>query len=189
MRTVSVLLVLTLAACGGDKPGGISSDPVSVRGWITDVRGAKQAETMEMELVRRTQLFQSSSVWVENSQYASGGIAENGSFIVLDVPPNNATLGFNAPGAETAQIVLQNVPGSADVFIPNVVLEPGGAKVLDPKAIRVRVPGDVDKARPTGKSAIVAGYTVPVIETPLSELMDRREYPQPAGFRPVATVK
>ena len=193
MRSLSALILVLLAACGGGEKSSsvyeLSRDPVSVRGWITDVKGAKMAETIEMEIVRRTQLFQSSSVWVENSQYASGGIAENGAFIVLDVPPQNATLGFNAPGAENAQIVLQNVPGSADVFIPNLVLEPGGAKVLDPAQIRVRVPGSVSQPRATGKTATIAGYSVPIIETPLGQLTDRRDYPNPPGFRPVATVR
>ena len=192
-RRALAIAVVLLAACGGEPSGSspytISRKPVSVRGWITDVAGAKSAETVEMEIARRTELFASSSVWVENSEYASGGIAENGAFIVLDVPPDNATLGFNAPGAENAKIVLQNVPGTADVFIPNVILEPGGAKVLDPKAILVRVPGEVTQPKATGKTAMVAGYTVPVIEAPLSAFADRREYPNPGGFRPVATVK
>ena len=192
MRSRFLLAILLVAACGGettDSSRAPARNPVSVRGWITDVANAKRAETIEMEIARRTQLFQSSSVWVENNEFASGGIAENGAFIVLDVPPTNAILGFNAPGAETAKIVLQNVPGNADVFIPNVILENGGAKVLDPKAILIRVPGDVDKPTPNGKTAVVAGHTVPVIETPLGQMFDRREYPSPAGFRPVATVK
>ena len=192
-RSAVALALVLLAACGGGESGSspytISRKPVSVRGWITDVAGAQRAETMEMEIARRTELFASSSVWVENSEFASGGIAENGAFIVLDVPPDNATLGFNAPGAQNAKIVLQNVPGTADVFIPNVILEPGGAKVLDPKAILVRVPGEVTQPRATGKTATVAGYTVPVIEAPLGQFADRREYPSPGGFRPVATVK
>ena len=142
-----------------------------------------------MEIARRTQLFQSSSVWVENTEFASGGIAENGAFIILDVPPMNATIGFNAPGAETAKIVLKDVPGTADVFIPDLILEPSGATVLDPKKILVRLPAKVDKPTPTGKTAKVGGYTVPIIETPLGQMIDRREYPNPGGFRPVATVK
>jgi hypothetical protein len=160
-----------------------------VRGWILDVKGSKHAETVEMEIARRTELFTASSVWVENTQYATGGIAENGAFIILDVPPENATVGFNAPGAETAKLHLQNVPGTADVFIPDVILEPNGATVLDPKKIVVRLPGNVDKPRPTGKTAIVAGYTVPIVEIPLAQMVDRRDYPNPGGFRPVAVVK
>ena len=186
--------LLLLVACGGGEKKEssiyeLSREPVSVRGWIHDVKGAKHGETYETELARRTELFASSSVWVENAQYASGGIAENGAFIVLDVPPLNATIGFNAPGAESAKLVLKNVPGSADVFVPDLVLESGGAKVLDPKKIQVRLPASVSKPTPTGKTAIVAGHTVPIIETPLAQMTDRRDYPNPGGFRPVATVK
>lgn len=192
-RPAAALALVLLAACGGGEKGSsphtISRNPVSVRGWITDVANAKRAETVEMEIARRTELFAASSLWVENFNYASGGIAENGAFVVLDVPPGNATIAFNAPGAENAKIELQNVPGTAEVFIPNVILEPGGAKVLDPKAIVVRIPGSVDQPRPTGKTAIVAGHTVPVIEAPLRAFAERRDYPNPGGFRPVATVK
>lgn len=194
MRRPLVLFALLLAACGAETKDDasiyqLSRNPISVRGWILDVEGAQRGETIETEIARRTQLFQSSSIWVENSQYASGGIAENGAFIVLDVPPLDATVGINAPGAETAKIVLKGVPGSADVFIPNVILKNGGATVADPKAILVRIPAEVDKPTPTGKTATVAGYTVPIIDTPLSAFADRREYPNPGGFRPVATVK
>src|SRR5689334_105222 len=115
-RLLLTIVILALAACKNDDGLKMSSDPTSVRGWILDVKGAKRGETMEMELARRSQLFLGSSVWVENVDYASGGIAENGAFVVLDVPPKNAILGFNAPGAETAKVVMQNVPGSADVL-------------------------------------------------------------------------
>ena len=193
-RTLLALLAIDLAACGGGETSEssiykMSRKPVSVRGWILDVKDAKHEEIMDMEIARRTQLFQSSSVWVEKTEYASGGIAENGGFIILDVPPMNATVGFNAPGAETAKIVLEGVPGTADVFIPDVILEPNGATVLDPKKILVRLPGDVKTARNTGKTAKVAGYVVPIIETPIAQMTDRRDYPNPGGFRPVATVK
>lgn len=167
----------------------MSLGPVSVRGWILDVKGAQRGETIEMELARRSVLFQSSSVWVENVEYASGGIAENGSFIVLDVPPQNSILGFNAPGAETAKVTLANVPPNADVLIPNVILENGGATVLDPKKIIVRVSGNVSQPRPTGKTATVAGHIVPVIEVPLISMEDRRDYPIVPGYRPVAIVR
>src|SRR5689334_21043363 len=105
MRRLFLLcMLLVIAACKQGEGGSFRppSDPISVRGWILDVKGAQRAETIEQELARRSQLFLSSSVWVENGDYASGGIAENGAFVVLDVPPPNPTLGFNAPGAETA---------------------------------------------------------------------------------------
>jgi hypothetical protein len=191
-RTFCVALLL-LAACGGEKSDdsvfSLSRDPISVRGWILDVKGAQRGETMEIEVARRTALFQATSVWVENVQYASGGIAENGAFIVLDVPPQQATLGFNAPGAETARIELKNVPATADVLIPDVILQNGGATVLDPSKIVVRVAADVEKVTPLGKTASVAGYEVPVVQVPLSTMADRRDYPKPPGYRPLATVR
>jgi hypothetical protein len=191
-RAFAVAFVLLVACNSENKEPNvydISRNPVSVRGWITDVAGTTKAETPEMEIARRTQLFQSSSVWVEGSQYASGGVAENGSFIVLDVPPGNTTIGFNAPGAETAKVVMQDIPPNADVFIPNVILENGGAKVLDPKSIVVRVPASIDKPTDTGKIATVAGYPVRIIEAPIAQFNDRRDYPSPGGFRPVAILK
>ena len=192
-RSLFALLTIALAACGGETSENsvykLSRDPVSVRGWIVDVKGAQHSDIMDVEIARRTQLFQSSTVWVEKTEFASGGIAENGGFIILDVPPMNATIGFNAPGAETAKIVLEGVPGTADVFIPDVLLEPNGATVLDPKKILVRLPAKVDKPTPSGKTAKVGSYTVPIILTPLGQMIDRRDYPSPAGFRPVATVK
>ena len=193
LRRSLAIAFLVLAACGrSEKSGSLSQlqgEPVSVRGWIADVAGAKRGATMEMEIARRAELFQATSLWVENFEFASGGISGNGGFVVLDVPPQNSTISFSAPGAETAKLVLQNVPGNADVFIPDLVLEPGGVKVLDPSRILVRVPTTSDKAAPTGRTAIIAGYTVPIYETPMKQFGDRREYPSPPGFRPVATVK
>jgi hypothetical protein len=192
-RPLIAIAMLVLAACGEKNSNTsvyrLSRNPVSVRGWILDVKGAQHEQVADVEIARRTQLFQSTTVWVENTEFASGGVAENGSFIVLDVPPDKAILGFNAPGAETARIVLEGVPGTADVFIPDVILEPDGATVLDPKKILVRLPADVDKPTPSGKTAKIGGYTVPIINTPLRDMIDRREYPNPGGFRPVATVK
>lgn len=190
-RIVFVLALLTwLTACGGEKKGDeLSRKPASVRGWVLDVKGAQRAQTMEMELFRRQQLFQATSLWVENNQYASGGIAENGSFIILDVPPGESIVGFNAPGAENARLTLKDVPGTADVFVPDVILEKGGATVLDPKNIQVRIANNVSKRTPTGQTAFVAGHPIQVFEVPIAELTDRRDYPHPPGYRPLATVK
>lgn len=185
-------LGILASACGeptADSPHALSRQPLSVRGWIEDVEGAKPHAIADVEIARRTEQFVNTSVWVEGSQFASGGVAENGSFIILDVPPNNVTIGFQAPGADGAQLVLKNVPGSADVLIPRILLRTGGVKILDPSAIRVRVPSSGDKAKPTGQMANVAGHQVPVIATPLHELKDRRDYPNPGGFRPLATVR
>ncbi|HUR82324.1 MAG TPA: hypothetical protein VM733_16280 [Thermoanaerobaculia bacterium] len=189
LRRMLLLALFALAACKRGEDFKISSNPTSVRGWVMDVKGARRGETIELELARRTELFANTSVWVENVAYATGGIAENGSFIVLDVPPENATLGFNAPGAETGRVELRGVPANADVLIPSIILQNGGATVHDPSKILVRIGGDVDKPRPTGKTAKVAGYDVPIMEVPMASLEDRRQYPPVPGYRPVATVR
>jgi len=190
-RAAWIVVLLVLASCSGseDPIYKLSRDPVSVRGWINDVKGANPGETMEMEVARRTEMFVATSVWAEGNEYASGGIAENGAFVVLDVQPGKSILGFNAPGAENARIVLEGIPGSADVIIPEVILEPNGATVVDPSKIIVRVPSNVQERTPTGQTAKINEYTVPIVNVPLSEMSDRRDYPKPAGFQPVATYK
>lgn len=194
MKRIALALALAIlsASCGKsseDSPQALSREPLSVRGWVEDVEGAQHNQNPDLEIARRTELFVNTSVWVEGSQYASGGVAENGSFLILDVPPNNVTIGFQAPGADAAQLVLQNVPPTADVLIPAIILRKGGARVVDPKAIQVRVASNDDTAKPTGQIAIVAGHKVPVMATPYNKMMDRRDFPDPGGFRPVATVR
>ena len=194
MRNTLVMLSVTLLLGCEAREGRITTEqisrqPLSVRGWVADVKDAQKGETFETEIARRQQIFQAASIWVENSPYSSGGIAENGAFVILDVPPGTATIGFNAPGAADARLVLENIPGSADVFIPDVVLEPGGATVLDPSKIQVRIARNIDAPRFTGQIARVAGYDVRVVEAPLSQFADRRDYPNPGGFRPVATFE
>src|SRR5439155_7700931 len=99
MRLLPSILLLALA-CAAPDPNTprVSKEPISVRGWIADVAGSPHApfQTPETEAVRKLQLFQSASVWVDNAPYVSGGVAENGSFILLDVPPGNITITFNA---------------------------------------------------------------------------------------------
>lgn len=190
----SLAAIALFLAFGCDKPDPnsaqfLSRKPCSVRGWVLDVKGAKHAESVELEIARRTELFAGAAIWVEDTQYATGGMAENGAFVILDVPPGKATIGFQATGADQAKLPLLNVPPMAEVYIPNVILEPGGATVLDSKAIQVRVPAEVDKPRLTGKMAQVGPYQVPITEAPLNAFGDRRDYPNPGGFRPVATFK
>lgn len=194
-RGFLIALTVALASCGGSetKPGGpaIAKNPLSVRGWILDVEGggAGTEKTVETEAARLTALFQATNIWVENAPFVSGGVAETGAFILLDVPPGNVTISFNAPGAETARLTLQNIPGSADVLIPGVLLKPNGATVPKPAGIQVRLPRKIDAPRPTGQKAIVAGHEVAVMEAPLAAFNDRRDYPDTGGLRTVATYK
>jgi len=190
----SIAILLLTLACNCSEPNGprVSKEPISVRGWIVDVAGAPKAafQTPETESVRRTQLFKSIGVWVDNAPYVSGGIAENGSFILLDVPPGNTTITFTAPGAPGARLILQNIPGNADVLIPAMLLKPDSVELLDPKNVKVRLAVRIDHPAPTGVTANVAGLAVPVMNTPIGAMTDRRDYPNPPGsVRPLATVK
>ena len=192
MRRFAILIVAAVVAgCANEQPrtSTVSKEPVSVRGWIDDVQGSRKSTTPEMETARRGQIFQGAQIWVEGADYVSGGVAENGAFILLDVPPGNVTIGLSAPGVDRAKIVLQNIPGNADVFIPAVVLKPNGASVVDPREIKVRVASKLDKPVATGKTAIVAGLTVPIVNVPINAMVDRHDYPRPKGFQPVATFK
>ena len=143
-----------------------------------------------MDSARRMQLFQSTNVWIDDAPYVSGGVAENGAFLLLDVPPGDITISFSAPGAPAAKLVLKNIPGNADVFVPSMLLKSNGVALLDPQAVKVRLAARVDKPTPTRLTASVAGLSVPVMNTPIGQMVDRHDYPVlPAGFRPLATVK
>ena len=187
-----------LAACGGDKPKGpvVSKEPVSVRGWVLDVEGSNGGDnapfrTVETEAARKMALFQSMNVWVDGAPYISGGLAENGSFILLDVPPGTVTIEFSTPTIPQAKLVLTNVPGNADVLVPGVIVKKdGGIAVADPKAIEVRTAAKIDKPHVTSQKVVVAGIQVPVIETPLAQMIGRRDWPVPPGSnQPVVTMK
>jgi hypothetical protein len=186
--------LLLIVGCGPSEPASpaLSKEPISVRGWIADVEGAPDApfRTAETDALRKQQLYQSMSVWVDNAQYVSGGVAENGAFLLLDVPPGSITIEFSAPGTAAAKLVLKNVPGNADVFIPAILLRRDSLALLDPQGVKVRLAGSVDRAKPTGMVSTVAGLAVPVMTTPIAEMADRHDYPvRPAAARPLGTVK
>lgn len=195
MRRLFAIAALSLAAaCGKPEPGApiVSKEPISVRGWIQDAEAPPAAVvTPETEAARKQQLFQSLNVWVDGAPYVSGGFDERGSFILLDVPPGNVTVSFAAPGIPEAKLVLHNVPGNADVLVPAIVLHKNGtAMAADPKTMKVRIAGPVDKPQPTKTIATINGLQSAVIETPVGQMVDRRDFPNPPGYTaPVATVR
>jgi hypothetical protein len=186
-------IALFALACGSPTPNTphVSRQPISVRGWIVDVEGPRNAyHTIETETARKSQLFQQANVWVDNAPYVSGGVAENGSFILLDVPPGNVTVSFSAPGAPLVRLVLEHVPGNADVFIPALFIKHDSVALMEPKGVKVRLAAKVNEPKPTGATAIVAGLNVPVVNTPMVAMMDRLDYPiPPSGPTPIATFK
>ncbi|HXA18260.1 MAG TPA: hypothetical protein VN380_14770 [Thermoanaerobaculia bacterium] len=193
-RFILILALLTVACGGGNEPAGphVARDPISVRGWIVDVdTGPNNAyHTIETEAARKQNLFRGTNVWIENAPYVSGGVAETGAFLLLDVPPGNITIMFSAPGAPAARLVLGQIPGNADVFVPAMMLKRDGVALLDPASVKVRLADNVSEAAPTGAFAIVAGQRVPVMRTPINQMIDRLDYPTPpTAQRPLATVK
>lgn len=194
---LAISFFLLLGACSHEKTdpamAQIGHDPISVRGWIADIdTGAPPGDflTVETAAARRLQNFQSTNVWVENTPYVSGGVAETGSFILLDVPPHNITITFSAPGLPASHLVIQDAPPNCDILIPGLILKPNGVAIADPKQLRVRIAAKISKPAPTGMTARIAGIPVPVIQVPINAMVDRRDYPSaPAVISPVAKVK
>ncbi|MDP9361856.1 MAG: hypothetical protein M3P29_10430 [Acidobacteriota bacterium] len=191
-----ISLALLIAACSGRSQSsrpGVTKEPISVRGWIIDVDGGENAaafHTVETESARKMNLFHQTNVWVENAPYVSGGIAETGAFLLLDVPPGNVTITFTAPGAPAAHLVLGNIPGNADVFVPAILLMKDSVALLDPNSVKVRMAAHIDKATQSGQFATVAGERFAVMSTPIAQMADRHDYPAPpATLQPLATVK
>ncbi|HEY6137154.1 MAG TPA: hypothetical protein VI670_05255 [Thermoanaerobaculia bacterium] len=188
----SAFVLVLLAACA-PKPNTpqVSKEPVSVRGWVLDVEGSSSPiRTAETEAARKTHLFQSTYVEVVNAPYVSGGIAENGSFLLLDVPPGKVTIVFTAPGAPAAKLEIDNVPGNADIFLPALLLERNGVTLADPAAVKVRMAARIDTAKPNGQFVTIAGRRLPVIDTPIAQMADRHDYPiPPTTMVPIAKVK
>ena len=194
MKGLAILAILVLSSCG-PKPGTpvVSKEPISVRGWIVDVDHGENANfrTVETEAARKAALFRATNVWVENAPYVSGGVAETGAFLLLDVPPGTVTIEFSAPGAPAARLRLEHIPGNADVFLPGLLLKKDSVALTEPAAVKVRMAARVQKATPSGAFATIAGQRIPVLNTPIAELIDRHEYPNApsSGATPLATVK
>jgi len=194
MKHLLLPLALLAAACTNENPTvpHVSKEPISVRGWLVDVEAGPSApfRTAETEAARKAQLFQQTYVEVRNAPYVSGGVAENGSFLLLDVPPGKITIVFTAPGAPAAKLEMDNVPGNADIFLPGLLLKPSSVALTDPAAVKARLAARIDKARPSGLSTTIAGLRVPVLETPIAQMADRHDYPiPPTQLVPIARVK
>ncbi len=194
-RCIVFFLALITAACDvGSKSGPrVAKEPISVRGWITDVDAGENAaayHTIETESARKASLFHDTNVWVENAPYVSGGVAETGAFLLLDVPPGNVTITFTAPNAAAAHLVLADVPGNANIFVPSMLLKKGSVVLLDPKSVKVRMAMQIDKEVPSGKFVTIAGQRIPIMNTPIAQMSDRHDYPMaPATYQPLAKVK
>lgn len=165
-----------------------------MRGWIAAIerpRASDTFKTVETEAAMQAQLFQSTNIWMDDAPYVSGGIAETGAFILLDVPPGNPTVEFAPPGGPVARLKMQGIPPNADVFLPGIVIRGESVELSDPKAVKVRLAGRVKQETPSGNFAVIAGQRIQITTAPINALTDRHEYPTPpsSGPAPLATVK
>lgn len=176
-----------VSACSPGEPHApIARQPASIRGWIhdievprTDFYKLREASTGAREA--KMELFRETSVIVDEYEFASGGVAEYGSFIILDVPPGDITINFTAPHVNDVKVPLRGVPPNADVVIGGLLLTMQGAKLADPALVQVRVPDDPKQPRPA--TVNIAGVDIPVRAVPFGELGDRREWPTPQPIR------
>ncbi|HVT43239.1 MAG TPA: hypothetical protein VMT00_02510 [Thermoanaerobaculia bacterium] len=174
------IATLSLLACGGSESRQqFVRDPVSVRGWIGEITspGIYPVADPTRQHAQRLALLQQTTVSVVDVEFASGGVAETGAFIILDVPPGNSVIEFNAPGIPESRLVLERIPPSADLFIPAIAVKPEGVELLQPEQVRIRIPGNVTEATKTAATASINGFEFPVHEVPLRDLVDRRDYP------------
>lgn len=167
---------LLLISCGDDRP--TYRGPVSVRGYIESVPGAVSLDPRFKVVAGNPEadLFKQTSISVDNADFASGNVADDGTFVLLDVPGGNVVLTFTAPGAPESKLSLGAIPPSSDVLLLGVVVKPDGVDLLDPSKAVVRLVANKDGLKPFSSST-VDGVSVPVQYVPLAEMSDRRDYP------------
>lgn len=190
-RIVLALLPFLLVACDGSESlekegrGSFKKGPISIRGWIAEIElGLKKPDNVfsvttpgATAVHFQQELFKETNFSVRDVPYASGGVAEDGSFIILDAPPGRVTIDMQAPGVPLVPLVLENIPPNADVFIPSIRLYPDRFELLEPQRVLIRVPSRGNQRKKAAEQAIVGGLRVDVWEVPLREMMDRRDWP------------
>lgn len=182
--TVVTVIAISLAGCEAKESGPeVSRSPASVRGWIGDIELPPNEMYRLMEQTTginqlKLQILQDTTLSVAGTQVASGGIAENGSFIILDVAPGPVTIIFSAPGLPENMLMIEGVPGNADILLPGVELTLAGPKI-DTSRVLARIPEERGKETPVPPPIKVMGQEVAVKVTSLGELVDRRDYPEP----------
>ena len=192
MKRLLVLLVpLTLLACDGrslenEGRGSFKRGPISVRGWFAEIEvGAPPENVFSVTQPGgnvshyQQELFKETNLSVRDVPYASGGVADDGSFIILDAPPGRVVIDMQAPGVPLLPLVLENIPPNADVLIPSIKLYPDRFELLQPERVLIRVPTRRSERKKAAQQATVGGLRVDVWEVPLREMMDRRDWPTP----------
>jgi len=196
MKPLLPLLLLAIVSCSKPESGVpvVSKDPASVRGWIADIERPQSGDsfkTVETEAAVKAHLFQSTNIWMDDAPYVSGGVAETGAFILLDVPPGSPTVEFAPPGGVVARLRMEHIPGNADVFLPGIIIRNDKVELSDPNAVKVRMAAHVKRETLSGNFAVIAGHRIQIVNTPIAQMTDRHDFPTPpsSGPAPLATVK
>ncbi len=183
LTAVVTTLAFTVISCGpSEGRPEVSKTPASLRGWIGDIELPPNEMYRLMEQTTginqlKLQILQDTSLSVEG-QIATGGLEDNGAFIILDVAPGNTTIIFSAPGLPENMLMLEGVPPNADILLPGVELTLAGPKI-DATRVVVRIPEKRGGPTPIPPPVRVMGQEVPVRAVGLGELIDRRDYPAP----------
>lgn len=193
-RLLLALVSLALVACGDGRSlekagrGSFKKGPISIRGWFSEIDVGQQQRKDTVFSVTQpgtrvssylSNLLKETNISVRDVPYASGGVAEDGSFVILDSPPGRIVIDMQAPGISLVPLVLENIPPNADVLIPSLKLTPERVVLLEPERVLVRVPTRTKERKKAAQQAIVGGVRVDVWEVPLREMMDRRDWPNP----------
>ena len=192
MRRASLLLALLCFACSDSESldhegrGSFRRGPLSIRGWFDEIAvGTPPADVFSVTdpnariPAYQRQLFEETNISLEGVSYASGGVSDNGAFIILDAPPGDLTLNMQAPGVPLVQMTLEDIPPNADVFIPGIKLYSDRFEIVRPDQILIRVPIRGGERRKSTQTARVGEHTVDIWQVPLREMMDRRDWPVP----------
>lgn len=191
--SLALLSSLLLFACGGSETvdregrGSFRKGPISIRGWISEIDLGQVperdvfsvTELNQRQTAYQRQLLEEAAMSIEGVDYASGRVLDTGAFIVLDAPPGDLLVNFQAPGVSLVQLPLRRIPPNADVFIPGVKLYPDRLEIVNPDQIVVRVPSEASERTKRPEQALVGEHAVDVWDVPLREMMDRRDMPIP----------
>ncbi|MDX1584270.1 MAG: hypothetical protein R3338_11790 [Thermoanaerobaculia bacterium] len=165
------LLFPSLLFCGEPTPrGDLPHGPVSIRGWVARVEGVPN--------YGQDGNLYDLNAYVEGIERVSGGVQEDGAFIILGVPPGESTIVFQAPGVDDAAIHFQGLPPKADVLLPGIVLTPDGVSIPRPELAKVRIPnGRGTEVEQVESETTANSLELPTYLVPIRALGDRLNYP------------
>lgn len=184
-RLALPLLVLAFVIGSCEEPRSqIVNHPVSIRGWIADVERTIPPGVSPNVIIQGNTLedyIQQSNVYLKGGKLITGGLM-NGSFIMMDVPPGDATIVFQAPGIYQSPMTIHGIPPAADVVLSGVDITKHGTKLDDPSKALVRIAAKIDKMREIPSTTTINGVKIRTVEVPLVKMGDRMNYIERGAF-------